>query len=224
MKKLNKKGFTLIELLAVITIMGILMIVAIPAIQRVIENSRRDTFANTASNYLNAVRNMWVGDSLNCRNGSETAAPSVLPSAATAGKTYYVLISSANQGTEKGATDAATGAVLKNTNAYKPYPFLLQQGGTSSWANAAVTGIVSIKIVGSGTNTKPEFRVALVDSSSRGIDTLQLEKDLVKKNVKTSGASSKIITSSLTDSTALTVKSGASDISATVRQYLCEEI
>ena len=46
MKKINSKGFTLVELLAVIVIMGILMMVAIPAVTRTIENSRKDTFIN----------------------------------------------------------------------------------------------------------------------------------------------------------------------------------
>lgn len=57
MKKLNKKGFTLIELLAVIVIMAILMIVAIPAVARTIENTKRDTFANNAKLYVTSLQN-----------------------------------------------------------------------------------------------------------------------------------------------------------------------
>lgn len=49
---MNKKGFTLIELLAVITIMGILMMVAIPSVSRTIEKSRQDTFVNGMLNLL----------------------------------------------------------------------------------------------------------------------------------------------------------------------------
>ena len=52
---MKEKGFTLIELLAVITIMGILMVVAIPSVSRTIENTRRDSFLDTAKQYVNGV-------------------------------------------------------------------------------------------------------------------------------------------------------------------------
>ena len=91
MKKLNKTGFTLIELLAVITIMGILMMVAIPSVSRTIENSRRDTFADNALTYVNTVRNAVMADELNC--GSTTVS-------ATANGTYYFAIDTENQQTK----------------------------------------------------------------------------------------------------------------------------
>ena len=65
-KKTNSKGFTLIELLAVITIMGILMMVAIPSVSRTIENSRRDTFADVAKSYINTIRSSVLADELEC--------------------------------------------------------------------------------------------------------------------------------------------------------------
>ena len=55
MQKLNKKGFTLIELLAVIIILGLLMAIAIPSVTRYIDQSRRNTLANTIGNYINAA-------------------------------------------------------------------------------------------------------------------------------------------------------------------------
>ena len=55
MKRLNKKGFTLIELLAVIIILGILMIIAIPSVTSYIQNSRKSAYVDTSVGYMDAV-------------------------------------------------------------------------------------------------------------------------------------------------------------------------
>ena len=91
MKKMNSKGFTLIELLAVITIMGILMMVAIPSVSRTIENARRDTFADIAHEYLNAVRNGVLADNIECNSTVASATPDGW---------YYFAIDTTAQGTK----------------------------------------------------------------------------------------------------------------------------
>lgn len=83
----NKNGFTLIELLAVITIMGILMMVAIPTISRTIENSRKDTFIDIVNQYAKSVQNMWFSDNFQCDDYSSSAVQT---------GTYYVQIDSSN--------------------------------------------------------------------------------------------------------------------------------
>ena len=57
MKRLNKAGFTLIELLAVIVILGILMLIAIPSVTKYIDSSKKKTYITNAQLYIDAVRN-----------------------------------------------------------------------------------------------------------------------------------------------------------------------
>lgn len=51
----NNKGFTLIEILAVVIILGILMIIAIPSVSEYISNSRDSSFITSAEKFIDAA-------------------------------------------------------------------------------------------------------------------------------------------------------------------------
>ncbi len=72
-RKENKKGFTLIELLAVIVILAILMMTAIPAVTQAIAKSRRDTYATNAKKFIDAVRTDLFDGDLFVKNGTQEA-------------------------------------------------------------------------------------------------------------------------------------------------------
>ena len=147
MNKLNRKGFTLIELLAVITIMGILMVVAIPSVIRTIENTRRDSFLDTAKQYVNGVKTMFISDSIEC---PETAGGAYVLGTSLKNGTYYVRIDT----TQTASTGSGT-----------EYPIILESGGKSSWSSKDVKGYVRIVVSGSGTGTlKQTYYVALSDN------------------------------------------------------------
>ena len=165
MKNVGKKGFTLVELLAVITIMGILMLVAIPAVSRTIENSRRDTFMDTAKAYINAIKNAVAADELY----DESTPISAL------GEGFYYYGFQTDSGNT--ATD------------------LMEQGGKSSWGNADVFGYIVIHktvtpenpTTGEKGRTTYEYAIKLTDTQSRGISDLTKESALKRSSVKTSG-------------------------------------
>ncbi len=57
-EKKKTKAFTLIELLAVIIILGVLMIIAIPSVTTYISNSRKSAYIDTAKNIVDGARNL----------------------------------------------------------------------------------------------------------------------------------------------------------------------
>ena len=56
MKMINKKGFTLIELIATITVLGIIMLVAVPNITSMIDKSKRSAYINDAKKLVTLAK------------------------------------------------------------------------------------------------------------------------------------------------------------------------
>lgn len=180
MKKMNSKGFTLIELLAVITIMGILMMVAIPSVSRTIENSRRDTFANIAHEYINAVRNGVLADNIECfPNATYNAAGDTVTAygegvvaSATADGTYYFQINTEDQNTKD----------------------LMESGGKSPFGNAEMKGYIkwvkTSELNSRGDyKTKTKYTMVLTDSGKHGFTTELEEASIKRSNINTSTGS-----------------------------------
>ena len=85
MKKLNKKGFTLIELLAVIVILGILMMTAIPAVTRAIAKSRRNTYWQNMKSYAKSAATPFLDGEYSKAGATDESCP-------YPGKGEYVII------------------------------------------------------------------------------------------------------------------------------------
>lgn len=58
----NRKGFTLVELLAVIVILALVMVLAIPAVFTTLETAKRKTFFEYFENVYSTAKSKWMTD------------------------------------------------------------------------------------------------------------------------------------------------------------------
>ena len=58
----NKRGFTLVELLAVIVILGVLLMIAVPAVQNVIKKTKNNATQKQAELFIDAAKKMAIID------------------------------------------------------------------------------------------------------------------------------------------------------------------
>ncbi len=76
--KQKKRGFTLVELLAVIVILGVILLIAVPSVLSIIDGARSDSFLSTARMMVSGARTKAAADPAIVPATNLTATPLLL--------------------------------------------------------------------------------------------------------------------------------------------------
>lgn len=164
MKELDKKGFTLIELLAVIVILGVIMLIAIPSVSSIIANSRKNTYKSTAETLISGARNMVLS--------TATGDPD------TNGDWAEIIqISKINELSGANGVDAYAKAYVIAVNNIK-----VEQGSNTRSPYGNLVAEQSFVVAAKNKDGSYDYYIQLYDDASYAIQFIS-EKDLSKNSV-----------------------------------------
>lgn len=164
MKELDKKGFTLIELLAVIVILGVIMLIAIPSVSSIIANSRKNTYKSTAETLISGARNMVLS--------TATGDPD------TSGDWSEIMqIAQINTLAGVSSTDAYAKAYVIAVNNIK-----VEQGSNTRSPYGNLVAEQSFVVAAKNSDGSYDYYIQLYDDASYAIQFIS-EKDLSKNSV-----------------------------------------
>ena len=171
MKNKNNKGFTLVEVLATVTIIGLLALIAIPAVTKSIEDSRKEAFVSMAKTIINQAKNALTTDSLTISQVSND---------------YKGILNNQCQLPPKGRYTAISITNLQGDKSIKksPYGRSLEKESLA-WDR----GYVIVVNTETESSNKYAYFFAAIDSGKNGIDQFIEEGELSKKYVKAKTAS-----------------------------------
>ena len=148
----NKKGFTLVELLAVIVILGVLLLVAVPAISNVQKSAKIDSLKNGALMVIKAYQNF---DTLGKDDGKSFTEyyEGKICSVGTDGK----IVSGEDNCTTTPVpgVDGNGNTTISFTYRLKGYEVVIN-GKTYTAARTAITGLNSKSSFSAGTGNTPK--------------------------------------------------------------------
>ena len=171
----NKKGFTLIELLAVIIILGILMIIAIPAVTSYIQDTKHSAFVDTAVAFMDDVRNK-VNSGVKI-NAADSTTLFLIPAGHEEGKSC-VALESGGESPFTDTWDYAYVGVTYNTDGsgYKYY-FVGQDTGGNNLAFNDYKTIRKKTHVETNSN-KPNYETTLKTAYAQGNNKTYTETEV----------------------------------------------
>lgn len=166
MKKTNKKGFTLVELLAVIVILGVLLLIAVPAVQNIIKSSKKKAFDSAIKLTIENIETL----------ASTAVDSSITPCYVTFGDKKGLGSLKSEITLERGSYGSNTFGIVVVNDKGKGTAYANGEGGTYYVTGNTINNVVSVNKVSASDANKYNDITSLITNYAKGTDEKALEK------------------------------------------------